>query len=277
MRIIFYAILSCLAFAIIKFSLESAEINDTAAHRLNLSSSTELVWKSMLEKFSFKLYRGASDEKRTLSALYNEAERRNLVANRAAYGFIGMAVVGLLYRYYACRKNRSVVKKELALDILVIALLSFAVGVLAPIMALKAFTDLPVLGTVVLKYESKSVSSALLTLFQQGNWFIAALISLFSIIVPIMKTGISFLSLQVWRPQWAVHAERIIKAIGKWSMADVFVIAIFIAYFAIGSDNFSDASVGIGLYFFATYCLLSQITTHYLLHAEPVARNTAHE
>ncbi|MEM7465613.1 MAG: paraquat-inducible protein A [Pseudomonadota bacterium] len=257
------------AAGVIKYSIESAKLSDQAAQRLDISSSTELAWKSFLEKLSFNLYQGAEDEKRSLAVYYAEAERRHQRAQYFALGFASLASAYLVFVYLIKRQvSADEVGKELAKDCIIISLLAFLVGIVAPIMALRAYSELPVLGSVVLKYEAKSIVTALWTLFSNGNWLVAILISLFSIIVPILKSSISWISLQSFRPEWARRGMRIVKAIGKWSMADVFVISIFIAYFAIGSDRFSDASVGLGLYFFTAYCLLSQITSHYLLKAE---------
>ena len=265
-RAFFYVLLIVLAIGVIKYSVESAELSDEAAHRLDLSNSTELAWKSFIEKLSFNLYQGAQDERLGLAAFYVEAERKQQRAEYIAWLFLIIAALFLSVRYLFVRKYPGGSgQRQVALDCIVIAFIAFFVGIVAPVMALRAYTELPVLGTVILKYESKSVVTALSSLVTSGNWFIALLISLFSVAVPILKTVISLLSLQTGKPRWATRATHFIKAIGKWSMADVFVIAIFIAYFALGSDKFSDAEVGLGLYFFAAYCLLSQFTSHYLL------------
>jgi len=271
-RIIFCFVLFALALGVIKYSSESAALNDAAARRLDLSSSTELAWKSFLERFSFKLYRGASDEKETLSAFYTEAKRKENIAKYCAFAFVAAVSVLLILRAPRSQNQWASARREIAADLLWVALFSFLIGIAAPIMALKAYTSLPVLGTVILNYESKSVITALSSLFGSGNWFIGVLIGMFSVILPILKTAISFISLQSRKPRWANRASRVVKAIGKWSMADVFVIAIFIAYFAIGSDDFSDAVAGLGLYFFSAYCLLAQATTHYLLSAPDISR-----
>jgi uncharacterized paraquat-inducible protein A len=60
------------------------------------------------------------------------------------------------------------------------------------------------------------------------------------------------------------------NAISKWSMADVFVIAIFIAYLAgngiqesRGLVDFT-ATLGVGFWYFLAYCLLSILGTQVL-------------
>ncbi len=59
------------------------------------------------------------------------------------------------------------------------------------------------------------------------------------------------------------RAASIASSLSKWSMADVFVIAIFIAFLAARATQNSselvrfDADFGNGFYFFLGYCLLS--------------------
>lgn len=264
-RAILCLLLLVLALAIINFSSEAAALSDKAARKLDISSSTELAWKSFLERFSFKLYRGASDEKDTLAVYYSEAKRKETLAKQCGYAFLLIASSFLVLRLFLLKRLQAKSYRQLKIDALCVALFAFFIGVFAPILALKAYATVPVLGTVILNYESKSIFAALSALMQSGNWFIAVLISVFSILLPIIKTGISFVCLQSTKPDWANRMTKIIKVIGKWSMADVFVIAIFIAYFAMGSDDFSDATAGVGLYFFVVYCLLSQLVTHFLL------------
>ena len=91
MRVIAYFLLLICAAGVVKYSVESAQLSDQAAHRLNLSSSTELAWKSVLERLSFKLYQGAQDEKLSLSAYYAEAERKQKRAEQTAVAFFVIA------------------------------------------------------------------------------------------------------------------------------------------------------------------------------------------
>ncbi len=70
-------------------------------------------------------------------------------------------------------------------------------------------------------------------------------------------------------------ALHIIRFIGKWSMTDVFVVAILLAFFSTESKSFTDASVGPGLYFFAGYGLLSLLGGQVLLGGSATGVNGA--
>ena len=95
----------------------------------------------------------------------------------------------------------------------------------------------------------------------------ATLILLFSVVVPFVKTA-----LVGWAMFAADEARRrrtltFVEAIAKWSMADVFVVALFITYLAAQATQSTpaagpplvafNAEFGAGFYWFAAYCLFS--------------------
>ena len=49
--------------------------------------------------------------------------------------------------------------------------------------------------------------------------------------------------------------------IGKWSMLDVFVVAIVVTYFSMKESGQTDANLQIGVYYFSIYVVLSMICT----------------
>jgi len=61
----------------------------------------------------------------------------------------------------------------------------------------------------------------------------------------------------------------VIDHIGKWSMTDVFVVAVLLAFLASGPGGLTRASLGVGLYFFAGYAIASQVAGHLLVHSTP--------
>ena len=52
-------------------------------------------------------------------------------------------------------------------------------------------------------------------------------------------------------------AVRFVHTVGRWSMADVFVVAVLLAMLALGRDPATRATAGPGLYAFAGSCLCS--------------------
>ena len=133
----------------------------------------------------------------------------------------------------------------------------------------------------VLYYQSKSILQVTQTMIQNGGTdlkIVGVLILMFSIVIPFIKLVLSALYLFVKRIRGQKVVEIILFYLGKWSMADVFVVAMFMAYigfyglvtaqlgdigrnqtgFAVETLNYSRLAPG--ALFFTTYCILSIIT-----------------
>lgn len=119
-------------------------------------------------------------------------------------------------------------------------------------------------GDIYFYYQSKSIAQLIQLLFQQGNLLVAFSILIFSVVFPLVKT-----LLMIWfvfRPQIAHQKwfKNFVLNLSKWSMADVFVVAIFLGFLAfknlqVGIGTHSNISVG--LYFFFSYCMLSILSS----------------
>ncbi|MEH6404340.1 MAG: paraquat-inducible protein A [Sneathiella sp.] len=85
------------------------------------------------------------------------------------------------------------------------------------------------------KENSDTILSGIFYLMDSGQWVIGLVVFFASIFVPIFKiTALSFLALSVqlkfkWQPKTRTILYRIVDAIGRWSMIDVFMISILIA------------------------------------------------
>jgi len=132
----------------------------------------------------------------------------------------------------------------------------------------------------IIYYQSKSIVEVTKTLWNGGTWdlrLVGTLVITFSIIFPVIKLLLSGLFLFTERVKNSAVAKTIIFHLGKWSMADVFVVAIFMAYigfygiissqlqglsqnqggFDIETVNYSRLSPG--AFFFSAYVILSII------------------
>jgi hypothetical protein len=117
--------------------------------------------------------------------------------------------------------------------------------------------------------QTRSILGSVRHLYRVGSPTAASLILLFSVLVPFTKAGLVL---------WAVlHEDRVrrrrtlnfVEVIAKWSMADVFAVALFIAYLAARASQtppgagfvpqvvIFTATFGPGFYWFAGYCLVS--------------------
>lgn len=264
-RIVFFPAAIVLSVVIVSLSLDASRLNQLGSEQLGVHHTTELAWKSVLENLSFSLYSGATDIKSNVTALFAEGERRSALAWQ--FAAVLLAATVLLFgiaAYY--RRRRTVAPDAIVADLIAVAIIFLGIGLVAPILTLKAYTFVPVIGEVILKYEVKSVLTTIGTLAKSNNYLIAFLVALFSVVTPLAKLIVAVAVLQRRWPGWHQRGLDFIKAIGKWSMADVFVVAVLVAYFAASSDEFSEAHVGIGLYFFAAYCVLSQLATQVLIN-----------
>lgn len=104
-----------------------------------------------------------------------------------------------------------------------------------------------------------SLLGGLLTLLSNKEVFLFLLIFLFSIVMPLCKFIFSFNYIFNTQSSLALKTKqaKMISAIGKWSMADVFVISVLAATIKVG--GMAKVNIHIGLLFFGLSVLLSLI------------------
>ena len=147
--------------------------------------------------------------------------------------------------------------KPVVIVLILVSLGCLYPGLSQPMMSLKISTNFPLVGEVELYNQTQSIWSSIVTLFNKGYEFVAFLIFLFSIAIPIFKLlcFMIILCFEHWKVAQTLH--QIVLLIGKWSMADVFVVGIFIAFLAGQAKPDIDTSLQSGFYWFLTYCLIS--------------------
>jgi hypothetical protein len=135
--------------------------------------------------------------------------------------------------------------------------------------------------------QTRSIVSAVRNLYEVGSPLPATLILLFSVIVPFSKAALVAWSLFM-SDKWRRRTTGFVESIAKWSMADVFVVAIFIVYLAAqasqtppGDPNAAPSLVkftaqfGPGFYWFASYCLFSLASQQFTARLARSAAATA--
>ena len=133
-------------------------------------------------------------------------------------------------------------------------------------LSLKTFLEVPLFGEIVLQAETRSILGSIQFLLTHRNAPLGLLILLFSVLVPIAKLVTIQLALST--RNGGGRLTSFLKAIGRWSMLDVFVAAVTVVFFAFTSVRGTDAQVGVGLYFFAGYGLLSLTTTQLFIASQ---------
>jgi hypothetical protein len=125
-------------------------------------------------------------------------------------------------------------------------------------------------GEVEVYEQTRSIIGAVRRLYEVGSPIPATLILLFSVIVPVSKAAMVAWAVTLTGEAARRRTLRFVETIAKWSMADVFVVAVFIAYLAAqasasptqGPDAAPaliafTAHFGPGFYWFTAYCLFS--------------------
>lgn len=80
--------------------------------------------------------------------------------------------------------------------------------------------------------QDDTIWSGVVFLWHDGSWFLAALVFLASIVVPLAKLlALGFLLLGLyWHPGWRPHLRarlyRTIEFLGRWSMLDIYVVTL---------------------------------------------------
>ena len=102
-----------------------------------------------------------------------------------------------------------------------------------------------------------SIFDGLITFALHGELFLLALVFIFSVFFPTLKLILAYLlwsRADVSDEKFAVRLNRI-GNLGKWSMTDVFLVAIIVA--AVKVSFISDVHLHWGLYTFSASILLS--------------------
>ena len=109
--------------------------------------------------------------------------------------------------------------------LLIAAVILYVPANLLPVMTVTSFG----------KGEPDTILSGVKALIAAGMWPMALLVFFASITVPVLKmVGLTYLLISVqrgsaWRPRDRTLMYRIIEAVGRWSMVDIFMISILVA------------------------------------------------
>ncbi|GAB6070905.1 paraquat-inducible protein A [Thiomicrorhabdus hydrogeniphila] len=142
-------------------------------------------------------------------------------------------------------------------------------------MTMEVLNQIHATGTVVIQDTAKSILGTAETLWQDGNQLVAFLIVFFSIFVPALKLALlaSSYLFKCFGKQLALSSG----FLSKWSMADVFVMALIIAFLAIKASSGNSAllqtniELETGFYYFLGYCLLSIASSQLLIKKQPIS------
>ena len=111
--------------------------------------------------------------------------------------------------------------------------------------------------------STRSIWGTVESLAATGNLPVALLIVFFSLVIPVFKLLLQAISLLITSYDLRWPLLRLNAALSKWSMADVFVMGLLVAFLAgNAADQTGDmlvmhARLGWGFYYFLAYCVFS--------------------
>lgn len=140
---------------------------------------------------------------------------------------------------------------------------SWALTVAASILYIPANT-LPIMTVVHFGQGAPAtILGGVKLLIHAGMWPIAALVFFASVAVPVMKlVCLVYLLVSVqrrshWRPRDRTLLYRVVEAVGRWSMVDIFMISILVALVSLGS--LATIEPGAGAVAFAAVVVITMI------------------
>ena len=224
-----------------------------------------------------------------IMSLVAEADSQINLRIKYILGALGLAILLLLVM------TRQLTFRWAMVWLTLVCIVFLVLGLFLPMIDLDARlsdVDLQLLGEQihfdeqVMYFQSKSITDVTRTLLEGRGWdlkLVGFLILLFSIVLPFLKMILTTAYLFVERAKQSKIVQTVIFYLGKWSMADVFVVAIFMSYIGfygllnsqLGAMASTSASMTIetvnyskfspGIIFFTMYCIFS-IVLSMLIH-----------
>jgi hypothetical protein len=165
-----------------------------------------------------------------------------------------------------------VVSKKIFLTYLhSITILSLVFGLISPIFMMYILLDYNFQNIVnikdaILQFESLTIIESINKLiYVQEKYFVGIIILLFSVVFPFIKTLLSFVNVFINHVSIVNKTTKLLSALSKWSMTDVFVLSIFLVYLSSVNSGMSKivTQIEVGFYFFFIYVILSIILSFF--------------
>lgn len=180
----------------------------------------------------------------------------NGLVNCLACGFVAQQSVADCPRCHAKLNVRSAGSLQITLALLVTALLLYIPANLLPMMVTEK------LGQV----EYNTILGGIVVLWEEGSHPIAIVVFVASVLVPVIKFIILFyLCFFAMKPhsvsaKTRINLYRLTEFIGRWSMVDIFVVAVLVALIQL--DHLLNVQPGNGTIAFAGVVILTMLAAH---------------
>jgi len=112
--------------------------------------------------------------------------------------------------------------------------------------------------------ESSTIIGGVITFWQSGAYPVAAIIFVASVVIPVLKVlaifGLCFAARSNRSPISATRVYRMTELVGRWSMVDVFVVAILVS--VVQLDSLISIKPGPAALAFAGMVILTMLAAH---------------
>lgn len=141
--------------------------------------------------------------------------------------------------------------------LLIGSLIALVIGVTAPLLTLQKLYFIE---------NTISLISTIQTLYNEREWLLFAVIAVFSLCVPIIKIVSLMLitNIEYEDGSFLDKSLTLIETLGKWSMLDVFVVALLLVSVKLGA--LAKVQVHYGLYVFAFSVILTMGLSFWIYH-----------
>ena len=184
------------------------------------------------------------ERRQRYAELESEGKAAQIWANQAALvtaGALGLTTfIGLFVEAAARRKVFGL-----------ISLYCWLLGILLPVLTIAVHTQIPQIGQVILREETKSLLILIQKLWLEHNILLVSLIGVFGVLVPLIKTTCQLL------PDSFGPAHQIGGFLARWALIDVVVVGVIVGFLGMKNDAETTATVRLGLGFFAASGFLS--------------------
>ena len=234
---------------------QNAKLYETTSISIANQSSASTLAQGKIDKItsaiSFGLIKNKTKEKFDLIKKRQQEYKKN--SERYFYYFIYTLIILIIFSAVCTISHGTLL---LALG----SFISLIYGLINPILMVTIHKQVEHLGDVILSFESKGILGSISKLFNTGENMVALTILVFSVIIPVLKISTLIFVIIAKEFNFAHTIVRFFKLLGKWSMIDVFVVAVFLVYFTSNQGEITQAEIEVGLYFFLIYVLLSMVT-----------------
>jgi paraquat-inducible protein A len=252
----YYPLAVLLGISVVVNANERSLAMEQAANLQTIGSKATYAGNTVLETITFGWYDAASRTDADYDGAVAIADACGRRGALAAWGLAAITAAFCLFVHGGGRAGTAAAARQAAWHLCLASLVLFAVGVTATALSLVASKEVTGIGTVVFSFEAKSVASTIRDLLGSHDLVLGGLVLLFSIVVPLAKAGLVLFATTAHGAA-RDRAVQLVHQVGRWSMADVFVVAVLLAMLALGRDPATRAMTGPGLYCFAGYCVVA--------------------